>query len=255
MSNEDELYTTINILLLRFVFYDGGEEIEDGGSADAAAAELPNLERRARVGRLHKHARVYVRRLETSPPDKVAVFVDRVDEDILDRSDAGLGVGGDDVLAEADELVAARLARLGLHLKLHLARGRAFLFAVRKHAHTLKFEILAKVDEVAVLLVRLAREAGDEGGAQSEPRDAVAELVEQSHRMLLVRAVHPQQSHVVHVLERNVDVLANLRDFSNGIDELVGEVRRVAVQEADPLDALNLCKRAKQRREVVSLLP
>ncbi len=81
----------------------------------------------------------------------------------------------------------------------------------------------------------LAGEAGDEGRADGDAGDALAQL---EHQLALVRRrdipAHRRQHAVRGVLERDVDVLADMRQFGDRVDHLVGEVGRVGVHEPHP---------------------
>ena len=63
---------------------------------------------------------------------------------------------------------------------------------------------------------------------------------ERAHLLLRIRTVHAAQHGIMRVLQRQVDVLADLRLAGDRLDELVAEVLRVAVERAHPLELRHL---------------
>ena len=55
------------------------------------------------------------------------------------------------------------------------------------------------------------------------------------------------------MLKRNIDIFAHLRNIRDGSDELVGKVRRIRVQDAHPLDALDLGERVQELGQPASI--
>src|SRR5262249_38162927 len=61
--------------------------------------------------------------------------------------------------------------------------------------------------------------------------------------------LHAPQHAVVDVLQRQVEVRDDLASGGEGVDQLVGEVDRVGVEDADPLDTVDAVQFAQQFRE------
>eukprot|EP00960_Hanusia_phi_P062419 765143-Hanusia_phi.AAC.5 len=97
-----------------------------------------------------------------------------------------------------------------------------------------------------MVLVRLSRETRDEGGPQHQPRDPLAQLLEKGDGVVAGRTVHGLEHGVADMLEGDVDVLADLVDARDGVDQLVAEVARVAVEQRDPAHLLYLSQRVEQ---------
>mmetsp|Transcript_21549 Transcript_21549/g.51418 ORF Transcript_21549/g.51418 Transcript_21549/m.51418 type:complete len:364 (+) Transcript_21549:465-1556(+) len=230
-------------------------DVGDGYIVDVASPHLPNLGRRHRgvLGLAYEDHRVDVRGVPLRPPEQLAVLREAIDQDIDLLPDERPREAAADLLLHGYELVAARGPRLGIDLVGELGRRGAVLLRVDKGAHPLEAEAPDKVHQVPVLLVCLAREAGDEGRAHGEPRDAAAQFVEEVLRVLPWRAVHREQHEVVDVLERHVDVLADLGVGGDLIDERLGEVGRVRVQNAYPAEALDGAEVPQQLGEAVPL--
>eukprot|EP00982_Pelagococcus_subviridis_P007236 30497-Pelagococcus_subviridis.AAC.43 len=228
-------------------------EVEQGRPVHLAPTHLPHLQRgqpRPGLGLGHEHDRVDVRRLQRTPSDpRVEVGVEPVDDDVQllphARQREVLGY----VLLLRDQLIPAKLSNRELDLVGVFRRGGAVLFAVSERAEPLELELLAELHEVVVLLLGFPGEAGYERRSQRKPGDSVAKFMEQILRVLPRRPVHSQQTEVRDVLQRDVDVLAHLRNVRDRVDELLAEVRRVRVQNADPLDAVDDGEALQQLRE------
>ena len=57
------------------------------------------------------------------------------------------------------------------------------------------------------------------------------------------------------VLQRDVDVLADFLVLRDLVDQLLGEVRRVAIKQPDPAQALDVGELSQQRGEVGAVPP
>ena len=81
----------------------------------------------------------------------------------------------------------------------------------------------------------LAREPDDEGGPERDARNALADPREQLVVGLPVaRPAHALQHVRRRVLQRQVDVAAHLLALRHRVEHVVGDRRRVEVEEADP---------------------
>ncbi len=81
------------------------------------------------------------------------------------------------------------------------------------------------------------------GHGRAQAADDAAEVVDR------VAAAHPLEHDIGAGLQRQVDVLADLRLVRDRGDDVVGEVDRVGRREADALDAVDAAHRAEQLRE------
>ena len=147
--------------------------------------------------------------------------------------------------------MVALLHDLLRHLVRHVVGRRALLARIREDADLVEAHLLDEVAQRVVLGIRLAREADDERRADRHAGDALAQLLDQrAHLLLCVGAAHAAQHGVVRMLQRQVDVLADLRLARNRLDELVAEVLRVAVERADPLELRHLDDLAQELRKL-----
>ena len=72
-----------------------------------------------------------------------------------------------------------------------------------------------------MLRVRLAGEPADERGAQRQAWNPVAKLVQQLLGVLPRWAVHSEKRQVRDVLQRDVDVLGDLRNVRDRVNQLL----------------------------------
>jgi hypothetical protein len=87
------------------------------------------------------------------------------------------------------------------------------------------------------------RPQGDAGNAGADARDEVADVLAAG------LAAHAGEQIVVDVLQRHVHVARDLLARGDSGDQLVGPVRRVRVEQADPEVALERVQLAQQRAE------
>ena len=84
-------------------------------------------------------------------------------------------------------------------------------------------------------LFRLAREAGDEGRPQRHIRDLVQDLVEKLFRESVGWTAHGFKDIFVDVLQRQIDVFADLLLPCYHVDKLVAYRRGIEILEPDPV--------------------
>ena len=128
-----------------------------------------------------------------------------------------------------------------------IKRGRVFLGGVGEDADAVKAHLADEVQQVLELRVRLAGEADQERRPQGQIGQGVAHLAEQP-LVLLDRpaALHRFEHQVVAVLQGHVNVGNDLRQFAQGVNQRLTHHRRVAVQQAQPLDAVHFGQRPQQ---------
>ena len=118
-------------------------------------------------------------------------------------------------------------------------------------------DVSAVVEIYDEVVFRFARESGDERRADGDARDAVADVLNQPpHRGAVALAAHGAQHPVADVLQRHVDVRADLLLAGDRIEQLVGDVTRVVVEQPDPaqpIDLHQLTQQAAQRRAVAPI--
>lgn len=132
----------------------------------------------------------------------------------------------------------------------HFVSARSFFFGVLEDAAAFEFEGLDEVEEFLVVLFGFAGEAGDEGGADGEIRDAVAHALEEVADVFPVGlAVHLVEHVVGDVLQGNIDIAGDFGTLGDGLDEFIGPMRGVGVEEADPEVAFEFIESAEEGGE------
>ena len=81
----------------------------------------------------------------------------------------------------------------------------------------------------------LPGKSGDQRGSKADIRDLPAQLLQNLNQLLLRRsAAHPFQDPVIGMLDRQIQVMADLRLFLYDPDQFIRNLLRVAIQNADP---------------------
>ena len=120
---------------------------------------------------------------------------------------------------------------------LHLCRARPLLGGIGKHARAQQLLLAQEIAQLVELLLALAGQARDDGRAQHEAGNALAELIEQGAEVFLVAAaVHLLEDLIVAVLERNVEVFQNFVLAGDHVDQAVVDPLGIEVVQADPME-------------------
>ena len=120
---------------------------------------------------------------------------------------------------------------------LHLCRARPLLGGIGKHARAQQLLLAQEIAQLVELLLALAGQSRDDGRAQHEAGDALAELIEQGAEVFLVAAaVHLLEDLIVAVLERNVEVFQNFVLAGDHVDQAVVDPLGIEVVQADPME-------------------
>ena len=94
-----------------------------------------------------------------------------------------------------------------------------------------------EIAQLVELLLALAGQSRDDGRAQHEAGDALAELIKQGAEVFLVAAaVHLLEDLIVAVLERNVEVFQNFVLAGDHVDQAVVDPLGIEVVQADPME-------------------
>ena len=152
-----------------------------------------------------------------------------------------------DALLHGHQFVAA-CHPLGLgEMAVEAGGRRVVLEGVGEHAEPLEPPPPDEVEQLLELATGLPGEPGDEGGAQHEIGDRLAQRAEKVLRGRTVdAALHALEHRITRVLQRQVEVGHDPVAAGDRRDEPVGEVDRVEVHEPDPLDAVDPLERREQ---------
>ena len=133
----------------------------------------------------------------------------------------------------------------------HVVGSSAFLRREGEHAGTLEAHVLDKLAQLLEVFFGLAREADDESGAKSDVWDMLAHIFHETYGLLFVHATaHGLQDVGADVLQGQVDVMADLGILAHQVKQLVGKAERIAVMQADPLEAVDVAKGLHQLHDV-----
>ena len=103
---------------------------------------------------------------------------------------------------------------------------------------------------------RFSRETDNEGRAQGDAGHRLADVIEQTV-VLLPRPgpFHPLQDGIGRVLQRQVDVLADMLALGHRRKRVIADRRGVQIEEPDPFDTRHPVQPPQQAGERASLLP
>lgn len=128
--------------------------------------------------------------------------------------------------------------------------ARSFFLGILEDATAFEFEGLDELQEFLVIGVGFTGEPSDEGGADRKAGNAGAHAIEEIADILTIGlAVHLLEHVVGDVLQWDVHVAGHFGALGNCLDEFVGPMRRVGVEEADPEVAFDGIERAKEGGE------
>ena len=152
-----------------------------------------------------------------------------------------------DLLLDFHENVASLVFDFFGEVVIQFDGWRSWLDRVSEDSHAFEAGLFDEVFEFFELFLSLSREAGDEGGSEDEVRDGGAEFFDESCCSFSVDAsLHSFEDSAADVLKRHVEVREDLAGLGDRSNQLVGEVDRVQVHEADPLDAVDLFELAEE---------
>ena len=172
------------------------------------------------------------------------------DQDALGLAELGFVDLLGDLVDGGGEFAMPFLLGSVVEVVVHFVSAGAFFLGVLENAAAFEFETLDELEEFFVVLVSLAGEAGDKGGANREVGNAGAHAVKKIADIFSVGlAVHLVEHVIRDVLERDVDIAGNLGAFRDGLNEFVGPVRGVSVEQANPEVALEFVEGAQERCE------
>src|SRR5579864_7718183 len=169
-----------------------------------------------------------------------------VDQDVEPPPDQRLVEGeGDRLLRGHEPIPAFGFDLLGMVAWQLYGRG-SWLVRICERTEPLEFLLRDEFEELFKLELGLAREPDDERGAEHEPGYCRAQPC---YDLLSFRprvpSIHGPQQPVVDVLDGHVEVRHDLRRRRQRLVEFVGEVHRVVVEDADPVDSRDLVECAE----------
>jgi hypothetical protein len=136
------------------------------------------------------------------------------------------------------ELLAAPLGHARVYLLVKREGGGVLFVRISEDADSVEFGRANELDQLFEVLVALAGKSHDEGRANGDAGHALSNAADQSLiRVAIPAPPHASQHAAAGVLERDVEVLADVRALGHHAQQLVGDRGRVAIHEANPFDA------------------
>eukprot|EP00166_Cyanidium_caldarium_P003742 ctg_365.g106 len=137
-------------------------------------------------------------------------------------------------LLQTHQLIPSRLLHRPGNARTHVGHGSAVLGGVHEKAGAGEALPPHILHQLAVIGGGFARSAADERRAQRHLWNALTQRLQDALMVCSRRPLHAPQHRVAGMLQRHVHVLDHRRTLGDGVDEVVGKVRRVAVQQPDP---------------------
>ena len=139
----------------------------------------------------------------------------------------------------------------------HVIRKRrarsALLAAVLKKPDAIELRARDPLLHIIYVFFALARKPDNEGRAHRCTRNAAAEIFQNLQVPFAVSgAQHRAQNLGMRVLQRHVDVLANLRQLSDRGDQFAIDRGRIEIEQTDPFQTFNFVQAAQQMRQTAA---
>ena len=206
------------------------------------------------------HAVDVVGRLPFRAPLPAAVLLGgRFEQDACHSPDLGVEQRFDDAGLPAHELAAAVLRDDVVRLLASRERARPLLRGEGEGAEVVELLPAGVLEQVVEVRLRFAGEADEACRPQRQAGDAGAQSRGHAGDVLQgVGAMHGAQDVGVAVLDGDVEVAADVPARRDDIEQLVGDHRRIAVEQADPEVTLQRVQPPEQlgeRRAVLEVAP
>ena len=133
----------------------------------------------------------------------------------------------------------------------HFRGGRALFGGVGERAEAVELGFGQEIKQFLELLFRLAGEADDNRRAQGDAA-LVRALDSAANIGACAAAVHPFQHRVVDVLNRQINIAANIGRVCDDVQQLLAGFLRIAVEDAQPVHAVDFRRLLHQLRQLRS---
>ena len=130
--------------------------------------------------------------------------------------------------------------------------ARAFFVGVVEDAQPVESCLLDELLQKIKIRDGFAGKADDEGGAQSDAGNCCADFFQCLEEDLrAAAALHALQNRGRGVLQRQIEILADVVVPGDGVEQFAGDAVGVGVEEAQPAQAFDLGERVEERGEAV----
>ena len=138
------------------------------------------------------------------------------------------------------------MVRLG-SLPSQRVRAGAFFIGVAEDAEPVEPGLANKLLQKLKIAERLAGEADDEAGAEGDAGDRGANLLEGLQEDLGARAaLHSLENFGRGVLERHIEILADVVVFRDGLEQAAGDAVRICIEKPQPAQPFDPGQRVEQ---------
>ena len=150
-----------------------------------------------------------------------------------------------DLALQAHKIMVALLHDFLGNLLCHHGCRCIFLLRIGEDPNFVKPLCFDKGAKRLIVRVRLAGKSDNKCRSDGHPGDTLTQLLNQFlHTFARVGTVHRTQHCVMRMLKRKIDIFYNLRLSRKYLDEFIGKVFRIAVENTNPCELLNLRQRA-----------
>ena len=170
-------------------------------------------------------------------------------------ADTAVLAAPDQTLLQTHHAAAARGLGPGRDIIVELEGRRPFLVRVGEHADVVERVVAEKRAQLVDIGLGFAGEADDERGAERDAGDPLANAREEPVVGLArAGALHALEHGVRRMLQRQIDVVADLVALRHRRERVFVNRRRVQIEEADPLEAVDRVQFAQQASEGAALV-
>ena len=126
-------------------------------------------------------------------------------------------------------------------------RRRILLSRVGKHTQPFKFHLVHKFFQLFMVFLCLSRETCDQSCTENDIRNLFAEFTDDIDQFLFrCAASHSLKNTVRRMLDRNVQIMADLFLIADRLDQLIVDLLRITVENTDPADSFDLTEFLKE---------
>src|SRR5712692_5364282 len=207
------------------------------GLSDLAAVEFAGLRLESLRSVVDKDFAIDFRGMHSgaSFEQKFAFFGGPLEEKIKFSADQALLFSLADSALDSHQIIAAALDLAGWELIFHRVSPCAFLVGVTERTHPVKFHLADKLAQLVELFLGFPGKARDERRAQRNAGNGAAHLLNRSQKNIRASAaLHALQHSWRRVLQRHIDVRANLAMRGDGFEQTAGDLVGISVEKANP---------------------
>ena len=196
----------------------------------------------------NEHLVVHFRRVVLGTSHEIFAFL-AVEEHAVGLAHAPLVPFQADLLLDRHEAIGAIGLHLGRDVVFGVVGAGIFFVGVLEYAQPLEAHVAYEITELLEFRFGLAGVADEHRGANADLRHPAADFRDQLPGLGLGDlAAHAVQDGVGGVLQRHIQVVANLFALGHHVEDLQRKLAGIGVVEADPLDTVHVGQGVEQLR-------